>query len=79
MSETETNEVKETVEFAGKPTSKTYKREYAFTLTAFWAGMWVYGITHNDQNALTAAKEMTWPVIGFAAGAFGFDAIRKQY
>ena len=51
---------------------KTYKREVAFLMLLGLAAL-VY--TGN----VPMVEVMVWPVIGFAAAAFGLDAVAKQW
>lgn len=57
-------------------TRKTYKREFAAILMAFWAGMTVWGV--YDVRAEAAASAMFFPLLAFNFGAFGLDAYAKQ-
>ena len=59
------------------PRHKTFKRETALALLAFWAGLVVWGVLGNP-SAADAATTIMWPVFGFAAGAFGIDAFAEQ-
>lgn len=51
---------------------KTYKREIATTMLV-GLGALVY-----SGNA-AMVEIMVWPIIGFAAAAFGLDAVAKQW
>ena len=52
-------------------TIKTYKREVAIILLLWLA----YIVEFHDAAIL---EIVIWPVFGFAAGAFGLDAVAKQ-
>ncbi|KIC39350.1 hypothetical protein [Leisingera sp. ANG-M7] len=58
---------------------KTYKRETAWVLLATLAGAFVYGHGAGQEAVVDSAKFMATPVFLFAAGAFGLDAIAKQF
>jgi hypothetical protein len=49
---------------------KTWKREVAIVLLLGLA----YLVYTDD---LEMVNELTWPILGFAAGAFGIDAIKQ--
>jgi hypothetical protein len=51
---------------------KTYKRELA---TVMLAGLGVL-VAMGDAAMV---EIMVWPIVGFAAGAFGLDAVAKQW
>lgn len=57
-------------------TAKTYKREVAGLLLAFWAAMTVWGV--SEPEAKEASRFMAIFVFTFAAGAWGLDAWAKQ-
>lgn len=50
---------------------KTYKREVAVALL-IWLG---YIVEFHDAAIL---EILVWPIFGFAAAAFGLDAVAKQ-
>lgn len=52
-------------------TKKTYKREVAVVML-LGLGYLVFKENTEMVNALV------WPIMGFAAGAFGLDAVTKQ-
>lgn len=56
---------------------KTYKREVALVLMSGLAGMFIWGVFRAE--AADAAKFLTIPIFTFAAGAFGLDALAKQW
>ncbi|MDC0657035.1 hypothetical protein N6L27_03395 [Leisingera sp. SS27] len=58
---------------------KTYKRETAWALLAALAGAFAYGHGAGQEAVVDSAKFMATPVFLFAAGAFGLDAIAKQF
>lgn len=58
-------------------TPKTYKREVALALLAGLAGLFIWGVFRVE--AADAARFLTIPVFTFAAGAFGLDALAKQW
>jgi|11BtaG_2_1085332.scaffolds.fasta_scaffold20718_3 hypothetical protein len=49
---------------------KTWKREVAIVLLLGLA----YLVYTDD---LEMVNELTWPILGFAAGAFGLDSIKQ--
>jgi hypothetical protein len=51
---------------------KTYKREVA---TAMLVGLGAL-VAMGDAAMV---EIMVWPIVGFAAGAFGLDAVAKQW
>lgn len=51
---------------------KTYKREVA-TIMLLGLGGLVY------LGDVKMVEVMVWPIIGFAAAAFGLDAVAKQW
>ena len=55
--------------------AKTYKREVAAAMLVVYFGIALYGI--HDPEVLSIADMLTTPVFGFAALAFGADAIRQ--
>jgi len=57
--------------------TKTYKREFAVALVAFWAAFCLWGV--YEAQAAKVAEFITWPVLALAASAFGLDAIAKQF
>jgi hypothetical protein len=56
---------------------KTYKREVAGALLAGLGGLFIWGVFNAE--AADAARFLTIPVFTFAAGAFGLDALAKQW
>jgi hypothetical protein len=50
---------------------KTFKREIALVLLVWLA----YVVETKDVNVIEA---LVWPIFGFAAAAFGLDALSKQ-
>lgn len=55
---------------------KTYKREVALGLLLFWV---ILGVTALVIPEATEVFNIaTWPILGFAGGAFGLDASFKQ-
>lgn len=58
---------------------KTYKRETAWALLAALGGAFVYGHGAGQDAVIESAKFMATPVFLFAAGAFGMDALAKQF
>ncbi len=50
--------------------TKTYKREVAAALL-LGLGYLVF------KNNLEMVNVLVWPIIGFAAGAFGIDAVKQ--
>lgn len=56
---------------------KTYKRELALALLAVLGGVGYLALT-NDQ-AMVIFDKLRWPVFAFVAGAFGLDAVAKQW
>lgn len=59
--------------------TKTFKRETAVVLLLLWAGMGVFGAVAGDQYFIQVARDMGYPVMGFATAAFGIDAVGKQW
>ena len=55
---------------------KTWKRETAWVLLAFWAVVTTASIFYPE--ALEPAEMIQWPIFGFALAAFGLDAAGKQ-
>ena len=51
---------------------KTYKREIACVLIAGLGGVVYVG-------DIEMVKVLVWPIIGFAAAAFGLDAVGSQW
>tara|TARA_R110000868_G_scaffold411155_1_gene702017 strand:+ start:1359 stop:1535 length:177 start_codon:yes stop_codon:yes gene_type:complete len=51
---------------------KTYKREVAIGMLLGFCG-----IIYTGDTAMVDI--LVWPVVGFAAGAFGLDAAAKQW
>lgn len=51
---------------------KTYKRELA---TVMLVGLGALVATGDAAMV----EIMVWPIVGFAAGAFGLDAVAKQW
>ena len=51
---------------------KTYKREVAFLMILGLGGL----VFTGDVEMV---KVMVWPIIGFAAAAFGLDAVGSQW
>lgn len=59
-------------------TQKTYKREVAVGMLLFLAGLFLAGIIFPETLAIEAAKFLTTPIMLFASGAYGLDALAKQ-
>ena len=53
-----------------KKEAKTYKREVACILLLGLA----YVVYTGDSEMVNA---IVWPIVGFAGGAFGFDAVKQ--
>lgn len=51
---------------------RTYKREVACVLLAGFSGIVFLG-------DIEMVKVLVWPVVGFAAAAFGLDAVGSQW
>lgn len=51
---------------------KTYKREVAVAMLVGFAGIIYLG-------DVEMVKVMVWPIVGFAAAAFGLDAVGSQW
>lgn len=58
---------------------KTYKREAGVVMLAALASLFGYGLAAGSAQALDVAEFLTTPVFMFAGGAFGMDAIAKQF
>ena len=58
-------------------TQKTYKREVATVMLAYYFVMLTLGVWWPE--ALEAAESIKIPAFTFAAGAFGLDAVAKQW
>lgn len=58
---------------------KTYKREVALGLFTTLAALVVAGVAFGHERSWEAAQFFTLPVFSWAAGAFGLDAIAKQW
>ncbi len=56
--------------------TKTYKREVAGVMLLYLAIAFGWGIYNTE--AMEAARFLTLPIFGFAAGAFTIDAVFKQ-
>lgn len=56
---------------------KTYKRETAWAMLMFLAGLCVYGLTTGDNQAIEWAKLLSAPIFLFAVAAFGLDVAAK--
>ncbi len=56
---------------------KTYKREVALALLFVLAV--VGGGALLNEQAMLIFDKLRWPVFTFAAGAFGLDALAKQW
>lgn len=56
---------------------KTWKRELAMLLLII-LGVVGYVALSNDQ-AMVIFDKLRWPVFTFVAGAFGLDAVAKQW
>ena len=56
---------------------KTWKREVGLTLLAFDLALHVWGMWKPEAGE--AARFLTTPVFMFAGGAYGMDAIAKQF
>jgi hypothetical protein len=41
--------------------------------------MGVFGAVAGDQYFIQVARDMGYPVMGFATAAFGIDAVGKQW
>lgn len=54
---------------------KSYKRETALGLLAFWLGMSVWGVF--DPNAASTAESIGIQAIAFAMLAFGMEGYRQ--
>ena len=57
---------------------KTWKREYAVLLTAFWMGMAIYAVYANSENAMQIVEVVTIPILSISALCFGLDWKGKQ-
>ena len=55
---------------------KTWKRETAWALIVWLAGMGGWGV--YEPSAMQFAEMITVPIFSFAALAFGMDAYSKQ-
>lgn len=55
---------------------KTYKRETALGLLLFWMALGVTALVFPSTAGVF--ETATWPILGFAGGAFGLDATFKQ-
>jgi hypothetical protein len=51
---------------------KTYKREVAFLMLLGLGGLVAFG----DKDMV---EILVWPIVGFAASAFGLDAVASQW
>jgi len=60
-----------------EPTQKTYKREVALALLAYYFVTLTWGIW--DPAVALAAEAVKIPAFTFAAGAFAIDAGVKQW
>ena len=58
-------------------TEKTYKREVAGAMLAYYFVMLTLGIWYPE--AIVAAEAVKIPAFTFAAGAFALDASAKQF
>lgn len=58
---------------------KTYKRETACVMLATLAGLFAWGLSVDKAQVVDVAKFLTTPIFMFAGGAFGMDAIAKQF
>ena len=56
---------------------KTYKRELACLLLAL-LGVTGY-LALSDAQAMLIFDKLRWPIFTFVAGAFGLDAVSKQW
>ena len=56
---------------------KTYKRELALALLFILGGVGYLALS-SDQ-AMVIFDKLRWPVFTFVAGAFGLDAVAKQW
>lgn len=56
--------------------NKTYKREVAGVMLVYLAVAFIWGV--SSPEAMEAARFLTLPIFGFAAGAFAIDAVYKQ-
>lgn len=56
---------------------KTYKREVALFFLAVWLGLSIWSV--YEPAAMAVAEMMRLPVWAFATGAFGLDALSKQF
>lgn len=58
---------------------KTFKREVSGALLLALAGAFIWGHLADSGSIIDSAKYLTTPVFLFASGAFGLDAIAKQF
>lgn len=58
---------------------KTYKREVGGFMLLALAVLFGYALAVDNERAVDVAKFLTTPVFMFAAGAFGLDAVAKQF
>lgn len=58
-------------------TQKTYKREVAFLLLLYLIGMTIWGV--YEPEAKEASRFHAIFIYTFAAGAWGLDALSKQF
>lgn len=61
-----------------KTVPKTYKREVAGGVLAFWAGLIIWGHAVPGSGAEETGQFITLPVLMLVGAAFGIDAVLKQ-
>lgn len=60
-------------------TAKTYKRETAIALLLALSGLFLWGLIAQRVDVVEVGKFLTMPVFLFLGGAFGIDAMAKQF
>lgn len=56
---------------------KTWKRELAIALLIILGGVGYLALT--NEQAMLIFDKLRWPVFTFVAGAYGLDAVAKQW
>ncbi|MGB1214827.1 MAG: hypothetical protein ACPG4X_15785 [Pikeienuella sp.] len=58
---------------------KTFKREAALAMLALLGCLFIWALISEKAHVMDAAKFLTTFVFIFAGGAFGMDAVAKQF
>lgn len=58
---------------------KTYKRETAIAMLLALSGLFLWGLIAQRVDVVEVGKFLTMPVFLFLGGAFGIDAMAKQF